>query len=118
VYIFGGFGGSDSWLGDLWALDTQSVRVRDVSKAIMSWHKPPSKGAAPCARAAHSATMVGGRMYIFGGNTGKKRLNDLYSLDTQASLTAGGHMIRPKKNARSNIVRRHFNLGTRHSAES
>eukprot|EP00288_Rhodomonas_lens_P007119 CAMPEP_0177717610 /NCGR_PEP_ID=MMETSP0484_2-20121128/15138_1 /TAXON_ID=354590 /ORGANISM="Rhodomonas lens, Strain RHODO" /LENGTH=503 /DNA_ID=CAMNT_0019229725 /DNA_START=236 /DNA_END=1744 /DNA_ORIENTATION=+ len=83
LYVFGGYGGADSWLGDLWVLDTQSIRVRDQTKAIMSWSKPDTVGEAPSPRAAHTANVVGSRIFIFGGNDGTVRMNDLYSLDTQ-----------------------------------
>ena len=40
-------------------------------------------GSPPTARAAHTANIVGQKLYIFGGNNGTVRLNDLYSIDTQ-----------------------------------
>mmetsp|Transcript_74556 Transcript_74556/g.199391 ORF Transcript_74556/g.199391 Transcript_74556/m.199391 type:complete len:1596 (-) Transcript_74556:922-5709(-) len=84
LYVFGGYGGAaEGWLGDLWALDTQQIRVRDHAKSKMKWFRPPTSGPQPPARAAHTATVVGNRLYIFGGNNGSVRLNDLHSLDMQ-----------------------------------
>ena len=60
-------------------LDTQGLRVRGGG----GWSRPPATGTPPEPRAAHTATVAGHRIWIFGGNTGDKRMNDVYSLDTQ-----------------------------------
>ncbi|KAH7946924.1 hypothetical protein HPB52_005917 [Rhipicephalus sanguineus] len=44
-------------LGDLWQLDVDS----------MSWSKPQVGGVAPLPRSLHSATLIGQRMFVFGG---------------------------------------------------
>ena len=83
LFIFGGYGGNDEWLDDLWVLDTQAIRVRDQKKAAMAWFRPQTTGFSPTPRAAHTASVVGQKLFIFGGNNGSVRLQDLYSLDTQ-----------------------------------
>jgi hypothetical protein len=107
LYIFGGYGGDDAWLNDLWVLDTQAIRVRDQRKAAMTWFRPQTTGSPPPPRAAHTANIVGQKLYIFGGNNGSIRLNDLYSLDTQTMTwkkeTCGGSRssMHPRPHARS-----------------
>jgi len=100
LYIFGGYGGDDAWLSDLWVLDTQAIRVRDQRKAAMTWFRPPTTGTPPPPRAAHTANIVGQKLYIFGGNNGSIRLNDLYSLDTQTMTwrreSCGGMLPAPR----------------------
>lgn len=55
LLIYGGMSGCR--LGDLWLLDIDS----------MTWTKPITKGRTPLPRSLHSATMVGNKMYVFGG---------------------------------------------------
>ncbi|XP_059090898.1 host cell factor-like [Tigriopus californicus] len=55
LIIFGGMSGCR--LGDLWVLHIDS----------MTWSKPILSGPPPLPRSLHSATVVGQRMYIFGG---------------------------------------------------
>ncbi|KAH8283396.1 hypothetical protein KR054_008842 [Drosophila jambulina] len=55
LLIYGGMSGCR--LGDLWLLDTES----------MTWAKPRTLGQAPLPRSLHSSTMIGNKMYVFGG---------------------------------------------------
>ena len=55
LVIYGGMSGCR--LGDLWMLDVDT----------MHWHKPAVHGAAPLPRSLHSATLIGHRMFVFGG---------------------------------------------------
>ncbi|XP_034244571.1 host cell factor 1-like isoform X2 [Thrips palmi] len=55
LVIYGGMSGCR--LGDLWILDISS----------MEWYKPSVGGFAPLPRSLHSATLIGHRMFIFGG---------------------------------------------------
>ena len=66
LFIFGGYGGNDEWLDDLWVLDTQAIRVRDQKKAAMAWFRPQTTGFSPTPRAAHTANVVGQKLFIFG----------------------------------------------------
>ncbi|XP_043283466.1 host cell factor isoform X2 [Venturia canescens] len=55
LVIYGGMSGSR--LGDLWFLDVDS----------MTWNKPIVHGPTPLPRSLHTATLIGHRMYVFGG---------------------------------------------------
>eukprot|EP00096_Caligus_rogercresseyi_P012382 TRINITY_DN5163_c0_g1_i1.p1 TRINITY_DN5163_c0_g1~~TRINITY_DN5163_c0_g1_i1.p1 ORF type:complete len:1406 (-),score=452.83 TRINITY_DN5163_c0_g1_i1:478-4695(-) len=55
LIIFGGMSGCR--LGDLWILHIDT----------MTWNKPIVGGIAPLPRSLHSATLIGHRMYVFGG---------------------------------------------------
>ncbi|KAI8781935.1 host cell factor isoform X1 [Biomphalaria glabrata] len=55
LFIYGGMSGCR--LGDLWMLDVDSV----------SWVQPTVSGMPPLPRSLHSATVIGSRMFIFGG---------------------------------------------------
>ncbi|KMY86960.1 host cell factor isoform X2 [Drosophila simulans] len=55
LLIYGGMSGCR--LGDLWLLETDS----------MTWLKPKTSGEAPLPRSLHSSTMIGNKMYVFGG---------------------------------------------------
>ncbi|XP_063235836.1 host cell factor 1 [Bacillus rossius redtenbacheri] len=55
LVIYGGMSGCR--LGDLWFLECDTV----------TWSKPIVSGLAPLPRSLHSATLIGHRMFIFGG---------------------------------------------------
>uniref|UniRef100_A0A336LSF8 CSON003130 protein n=1 Tax=Culicoides sonorensis TaxID=179676 RepID=A0A336LSF8_CULSO len=55
LVIYGGMSGCR--LGDLWLLDTNT----------MIWTRPSTEGPIPLPRSLHSSTLVGHRMYVFGG---------------------------------------------------
>ncbi|XP_032892860.1 host cell factor 1-like isoform X1 [Amblyraja radiata] len=55
LVIYGGMSGCR--LGDLWILDVESL----------TWNKPEVAGVPPLPRSLHSATMIGSKMYVFGG---------------------------------------------------
>ncbi|KAL3290269.1 hypothetical protein HHI36_023619 [Cryptolaemus montrouzieri] len=55
LVIYGGMSGCR--LGDLWFLDTDN----------MTWSRPQVTGIAPLPRSLHTATLIGHRMFIFGG---------------------------------------------------
>ncbi|CAB4058059.1 HCFC [Lepeophtheirus salmonis] len=55
LIIFGGMSGCR--LGDLWILHIDT----------MTWNKPIVGGIAPLPRSLHSATLIGHRMFVFGG---------------------------------------------------
>jgi len=83
LVLFGGHDGT-KMLTDIYILDT----------SIMTWSlvTPPPKNTdgqanpGPCARAGHTATLVGKKVLIFGGGDGTKILNDTWFLDP-ATLT-------------------------------
>ncbi|XP_011345242.1 host cell factor isoform X2 [Ooceraea biroi] len=55
LVIYGGMSGCR--LGDLWFLDVDT----------MTWNKPIVHGPTPLPRSLHTATLIGHRMYVFGG---------------------------------------------------
>ncbi|XP_047595718.1 host cell factor 2 isoform X1 [Lutra lutra] len=55
MYVFGGMCGAR--LDDLWQLDLET----------MCWSKPETKGTVPLPRSLHTASVIGNKMYIFGG---------------------------------------------------
>uniref|UniRef100_A0A4W3K701 Host cell factor C1 n=1 Tax=Callorhinchus milii TaxID=7868 RepID=A0A4W3K701_CALMI len=55
LVIYGGMSGCR--LGDLWLLDIETL----------TWSKPDVAGIPPLPRSLHSATMIGSKMYVFGG---------------------------------------------------
>ncbi|XP_052823572.1 host cell factor 2 [Octopus bimaculoides] len=55
LIIYGGMSGCR--LGDLWQLDCET----------MTWTKPVVQGISPLPRSLHSATVIGNRMFVFGG---------------------------------------------------
>ncbi|XP_078049562.1 host cell factor isoform X1 [Augochlora pura] len=55
LVIYGGMSGCR--LGDLWFLDIDT----------MTWNKPVVHGPTPLPRSLHTATLIGHRMYVFGG---------------------------------------------------
>ncbi|XP_073337202.1 host cell factor 2 [Pagrus major] len=55
LYIFGGMRGCR--LNDLWQLDLDT----------MVWSTPQTRGSMPLPRSLHSATVIGNKMYVFGG---------------------------------------------------
>ncbi|XP_056646193.1 host cell factor 2 [Diorhabda sublineata] len=55
LVIYGGMSGCR--LGDLWILDTET----------MTWVKPQVSGITPLPRSLHTSTLIGHRMFVFGG---------------------------------------------------
>ena len=46
----------------------------------------PASGTVPPPRESHSVTVIGSKLYVFGGFDGSRVLNDLYIYDTHAGL--------------------------------
>ena len=82
IYFHGGHDGN-SWLDDLYVLNTSSL----------VWSKPKVSGQVsftfnlliffqkPSARACHTMSRVGRKLYMFGGYDGEKCFNDIDILD-------------------------------------
>eukprot|EP00808_Paulinella_micropora_P027505 g7254.t1 len=92
LVFWGGYSMTEHWLNDLHFLDTdfqQSFKppigtTQDGdSGEMLLWYQSVAKGVAPCPRAAHSATVVGKKVFFFAGNDGKHLFNDLHILDTE-----------------------------------
>ena len=78
ILVFGGYRSSTQRLNDVWVLDTAKDK----------WSQPLAAGhTAPCPRGAHAATLVGRKLYAFGGYGGdgfaRQDFNDLYALDLE-----------------------------------
>lgn len=69
----------------------------------LEWEEPACTGAAPPCRANHASAVVGRLLFIFGGWTGRRRLNDLHCLDTRtlawAEVETGGAAALPHPRA-------------------
>ena len=73
VIIFGGKG-KKGCVKDLHALDP----------VTMTWYQGPSGAGSPPPRFNHTANIVGGtKMYVFGGQDGKRSYNDVHILDLE-----------------------------------
>ncbi len=76
IYIHGGHDGA-GWLDDLHILDIEHH----------CWQPRPNvSGHCPSARACHSMTRVGRRLFMFGGYDGSKCFNDLDVMDIDTTI--------------------------------
>jgi N-acetylneuraminic acid mutarotase len=76
LIVFGGGDGSRV-LNDLYILDTLDT---------MTWSQPTISGTAPACRCAHTTTLIGSKLLVFGGGDGGRRFKDLYILDIELAL--------------------------------
>ncbi len=53
----------------------------------MMWYRPTVKGDAPASRSFHSATLVGSKLYVFGGSNDSQYFNDLFIFDARTLFT-------------------------------
>ncbi|KAH0616980.1 hypothetical protein JD844_028516 [Phrynosoma platyrhinos] len=75
MFIFGGMSGCR--LNDLWELDIES----------MTWSKSETKGTVPLPRSLHTASVIGNKMYIFGGWVPQSTNENLSSQDGEWKCT-------------------------------
>ncbi|CAN0014064.1 unnamed protein product [Discosporangium mesarthrocarpum] len=68
---------------DLWILNPLKLPVG------VGWSLAEAQGPHPPARGGHSATVLGDRLYIFGGNTTQVGFNDLWFLDLPVKEETG-----------------------------
>ncbi|XP_061397270.1 host cell factor-like [Musca vetustissima] len=86
-----------------------SNELHELQATKWEWRKmqpdPPDNDMPPCPRLGHSFTLVGERIFLFGGlanesddpkNNIPKYLNDLYILETRAAHSYNGKWIVPK----------------------
>lgn len=86
MLVLGGFSRGTRYLGDAHLLDLASS----------SWASLPLTGDELCARAQHAAgTFDGAFVFVFGGYTGAKNMNDLYVLNVSAGKVAQLHCSTP-----------------------
>eukprot|EP00163_Fabomonas_tropica_P007766 TRINITY_DN1743_c0_g1_i4.p1 TRINITY_DN1743_c0_g1~~TRINITY_DN1743_c0_g1_i4.p1 ORF type:complete len:208 (+),score=32.38 TRINITY_DN1743_c0_g1_i4:918-1541(+) len=79
IFIFGGIGKGNVPLNDYRVLDP----------GFFNWSLPVTSGREPDlkqARGYHTGTIIGPKLFIFGGFNGKKLFNDLVSLDTESEV--------------------------------
>ncbi|RYG45647.1 hypothetical protein EON67_10380 [archaeon] len=99
LFIHGGHDGMH-WLDDMHVLETAELGASSSSAAALSgtgspaagggmelrWTQPVVAGTLPSARACHTTTLLGRKVYLFGGFDGAKCFNSLDVLDLD-SLT-------------------------------
>lgn len=76
IYMFGGYDGVRCF---------NTVDILDLD--TFTWMQPTIHGPNPPGpRNAHTMTVLGNRLIMFGGHSGTKHLRDLYTLDIGTSL--------------------------------
>lgn len=97
VYMFGGYDGVkcfndlDVCVRSGGTAAPPLTRIRpvpvDSSRRLdldtMTWLQPRVSGAVPQARNAQTVTVVGTKLFLFGGHSGNKHLRDLHVLDSE-----------------------------------
>jgi N-acetylneuraminic acid mutarotase len=74
LFIFGG--GSANETGSIFLND---ITFYDVEQG--KWHMTYAAGPTPAGRTKHTATLIGKKLYVFGGGDGLRLYNDLFCLD-------------------------------------
>ncbi|XP_017853668.1 host cell factor isoform X1 [Drosophila busckii] len=99
MFVFGGMIEYGKYSNDLYELQATKWEWRKM------YPESPDNGLSPCPRLGHSFTMVGEKIFLFGGlanesddpkNNIPKYLNDLYILDTRGVHSHNGKWIIPK----------------------
>jgi hypothetical protein len=86
MYVFGGNA----------SLLMNDLRVYDPSiGANGAWSAVNPSGTAPSKRQAHTAAVIGGKMYIFGGNGSTGNLNDLHVYDPSVGAQGSWSALSP-----------------------
>jgi len=94
VFVIGG-GALQTWYDSVYILNTGNTHNTHICADLTSpypenwtWSQAQPSGHGPGPRRAHTATLVGHKIYVFGGGDGKKALNDVYILDTGTTNTS------------------------------
>ncbi|XP_034471952.1 host cell factor isoform X2 [Drosophila innubila] len=99
MFVFGGMIEYGKYSNELYELQATKWEWRKM------YPESPDNGLPPCPRLGHSFTMVGEKIFLFGGlanesddpkNNIPKYLNDLYILDTRGVHSHNGKWIIPK----------------------
>jgi N-acetylneuraminic acid mutarotase len=61
----------------------RDIRLDILDLDTMTWISPQVSGTIPMARNAHTMTVLGKKLYLFGGHSGNKHLKDLHVFDTE-----------------------------------
>ncbi|KAM6903099.1 rab9 effector protein with kelch motifs [Xenentodon cancila] len=75
LYVFSG--------GEAGTAPVSDSRLHIFDTVSSTWSQPETQGRQPPARQGHVIVAVGSKIYIHGGMTGDKFLNDMYSLDSR-----------------------------------
>mmetsp|Transcript_9977 Transcript_9977/g.36465 ORF Transcript_9977/g.36465 Transcript_9977/m.36465 type:complete len:646 (+) Transcript_9977:187-2124(+) len=71
-------------IGGLTKTSEEAIAVRVLDTGSLKWKTLPTTGPLPCARGGHSATLVGTKLVVFGGQDRKRRvMSDLYALNME-----------------------------------
>eukprot|EP00116_Pleurobrachia_bachei_P005075 sb/3465337/ len=95
IFVHGGMSGPQVF-GDLYSADLPS----SSSGHPVQWQKLEGGTRQPVARAAHSSTVHGKHVYMFGGFTGEQVLDDLWRLDTEVGLWVEVALSEPRPHPR------------------
>jgi len=91
LILFGGYYCSEDMEVQQYMNDVHSLDLR-----TMAWTDPEVEGELPEPRSAHTACVIHKRMYVFGGQTHKKKnLNDVYVLKMSENGTLKWTMFLP-----------------------
>eukprot|EP00878_Enallax_costatus_P041461 GHUV01048247.1.p1 GENE.GHUV01048247.1~~GHUV01048247.1.p1 ORF type:complete len:624 (+),score=179.30 GHUV01048247.1:665-2536(+) len=96
VYIFGGMTIDGHLLNDLWCLDLDNMQWTHCT--CYGYTPTPRKGASLC------ATEDGRRLYLFGGHTGQRLVNDCYYLEVERLMWSQIHPTGTAPEPRENHV--------------
>jgi N-acetylneuraminic acid mutarotase len=99
IYIHGGHDG-ENWLDDFYEFDTNRVKWRQITSSEFHY-KPPS-------RACHSLSVIGKKIYMYGGYDGRLSFKDIevYNISSQVwtVLNISSKFIPVARNAHSATV--------------
>ncbi|CAK0875638.1 unnamed protein product [Prorocentrum cordatum] len=82
LVVHGGHDGN-KWVADMHILDTGGSTGAGGVQEGPTWHKAPTSGAPPSARACHTLTRLAHKLYMFGGYDGAKCFNDMDIIDLE-----------------------------------
>eukprot|EP00439_Symbiodinium_sp_Y106_P021504 s2689_g2.t1 len=81
LVVHGGHDGN-KWVADMHILETSPQSGVSKFEGLV-WHKAPTSGTPPSARACHTLTRLAHKLYMFGGYDGAKCFNDMDIIDLE-----------------------------------
>eukprot|EP00116_Pleurobrachia_bachei_P004393 sb/3464655/ len=101
VWVWGGGENGADPVADtkLYSLNLADLPSRSSGQPVQ-WQKLEGGTRQPVARAAHSSTVHGKHVYMFGGFTGEQVLDDLWRLDTEVGLWVEVALSEPRPHPR------------------